>query len=305
MSRVWWLSLRLAACVLLGLGVTIGAAQAIEVPASSRLDGRIQYVNYKPGEVFLVRTSPGFASRIVFAPGETILGISSGFKQGWQFQKGPPGNVLYLKAQTVKGEGENNNIAPEGEAVSGWNTNLSVTTDQRMYDFDLRLVPGSNSKGVPTNYTIAYVVQFRYPDADRAKAAEEENRRVVETRLAAKPAPVNWSYSMQVGKKSSAIAPTLAYDDGRFTYLRFPNNREFPTAFLVADDESESIPNSHIDPAQPDFLVVHRVSKAMVLRLGEQVVGIYNERFDPNGVSPQDGSTVPGVKRVLNSGSAK
>lgn len=303
MSRFTRAMPRAIAAGLLCAGLAGGVAQAIEVPASSRLDGRIQYVNYKQGEVFLVRTMPGYATRIVFAPGERILSASSGFTQGWQFNVS--GNVLYLKAQTVKGDGESGNVKPEGAEVSGWNTNLAVTTDQRMYDFDLRLLPGSNSKGGPTNFNVAYMVQFRYPEADREKARAAERERQVETRLSAKNAPVNWAYSMQIGKNSAGIAPTLAYDDGRFTYLRFPSNREFPTAFLVADDKSESIVNSHIDPSSPEILVIHRVAKAMVLRLGEQVVGIYNERFDPNGVSPLDGATVPGVKRVLNTGSGK
>ncbi|MBD4588067.1 TrbG/VirB9 family P-type conjugative transfer protein, partial [Xanthomonas citri pv. citri] len=83
-----------------------------------------------------------------------------------------------------------------------------------------------------------------------------------------KPAPMNWHYSMQVGKDSEAIAPSMAYDDGRFTYLRFPNNRDFPTVFLVAGDKSESIVNANVDPSVPDILVVHRVAREMVLRLG-------------------------------------
>ena len=107
---------------------------------------------------------------------------------------------------------------------------------------------------------------------------------------------------MQIGDASENIAPTMAYDDGRFVYLKFPNNRDFPSAFLVAADKTESLVNSHIDPAVPDTLVLQRVSKEMVLRLGNAVVGIYNDSFDPDGVPANQGTTVPGVKRVIKAG---
>ena len=40
----------------------------------------------------------------------------------------------------------------------------------------------------------------------------------------------------------------------------------------------------------------------MVLRLGNAVVGIYNDSFDPDGVPANQGTTVPGVKRVIKAG---
>lgn len=45
-------------------------------------------------------------------------------------------------------------------------------------------------------------------------------------RLAAKPSVVNTQYALAEGADSADIVPTLIYDDGRFTYLRFPGNRE-------------------------------------------------------------------------------
>ncbi|NEK79305.1 MAG: TrbG/VirB9 family P-type conjugative transfer protein, partial [Xanthomonas perforans] len=93
--------------------------------------------------------------------------------------------------------------------------------------------------------------------------------------------------------------------DGRFTYLRFPNNRDFPTVFLVAGDKSESIVNANVDPSAPDILVVHRVAREMVLRLGSAVVGIYNDSYNMDGVPTNTGTTVPGVERVIKSGEVK
>jgi len=45
--------------------------------------------------------------------------------------------------------------------------------------------------------------------------------------------------------------------------------------------------------------VADRVARRFVLRLGGSVIAIINEAFDLDGVPPVDGTTVPGVARVL------
>jgi len=52
-----------------------------------------------------------------------------------------------------------------------------------------------------------------------------------------------------------------------------------------------------------DTVVVHEIAKRFVLRLGDEVVGLWNDAYDMDGVPPQDGTTVDGVKRVLRSDS--
>jgi len=41
-----------------------------------------------------------------------------------------------------------------------------------------------------------------------------------------------------------------------------------------------------------------------MLRAGSAVVGIWNEAFDPDGVPPDGGTTVPGVRRALKADAA-
>jgi len=270
-------------------------AFAVDVPVSSRYDNRIQYVNYNAGDVVLVRALTGMGTRIVFGDDEEIIDIASGFTQGWEFSDRR--NILYIKPKSVQ-QGENLYLAPQS---GQWDTNLMVTTNRHMYDFDLKLMPGSNQNGSSALHRVAYRVQFRYPDQEREQKRIKDQAQITQAKLDAAPAPLNWNYSMQVGKNSDGIAPTMAYDDGRFTYLRFPNNRDFPAVFLVAADKSESIVNSHIDPAKPDVLVVHRVSPALILRLGNAVVGLYNESYDTDGLPPAHGTTVPDVQRIIKS----
>ena len=115
-------------------------------------------------------------------------------------------------------------------------------------------------------------------------------------RIDAAPHVVNTRYAIAEGAASADIVPTLIFDDGRFTYLRFPGNQEVPAVFHVLGDGSESVVNARMEG---ELLVVDRVSRRLMLRAGSAVVGVWNEAFDLTGRPPEDGTTVPGVQRVL------
>jgi type IV secretion system protein VirB9 len=119
---------------------------------------------------------------------------------------------------------------------------------------------------------------------------------LVSERLQAKPQVLNSSYSLAEGQASADIVPTLVFDDGRFTYFRFPGNREVPAVFHVLGDGSETLVNTRMED---DLLVVDRVSRRLMLRAGQAVVGVWNEAFDLDGVPPSGGTTVSGVQRVF------
>jgi type IV secretion system protein VirB9 len=66
--------------------------------------------------------------------------------------------------------------------------------------------------------------------------------------------------------------------------------------FHVRGDGSETQVNARMED---ELLVVDRVSRRLTLRAGSSVVGLWNEAFDQDGLSPDAGTTVPGVERVL------
>jgi len=135
----------------------------------------------------------------------------------------------------------------------------------------------------------AAVVTGRAPPVSEAAALAE--------RLAAGPRIVNASYSLAIGDRSDDIVPTAVFDDGLFTYFRLPGNREIPAVFHVTADGQETLTNTRMEG---DLLVVDRVSRSMRLRVGEQVVSVFNEAFDLEGRSVnKSGVTVDGVERVL------
>ena len=124
-----------------------------------------------------------------------------------------------------------------------------------------------------------------------------DEKTLVSERLAlARPLPRNWAYSMQLLPGGEEIAPTVLFDDGRFTYFKFPANREVPSIFYISPNGEEQRLNFHMEG---DIAVIQRMGRRFVLRLGQAVVGVWNDAFDLDGVAPVAGVTVDGVSRDL------
>ena len=288
------MNVRYSTIGLLGL-LSSGPVLALEQPRRASLDSHIQAVRYHDGDVVQLNSYPGVATHVVLAPDEQVQNMASGFTKGWDiFQRG---NNLFIKPRSVK-QGDTLLEPKAGQ----WDTNLAVTTTRRLYTFLLRLQPLAKHSFLPPA-SVAYRVVFHYPGDEAVAAQRKAALATTRERLATRTAPRHWNYSMQVAPDSDAIAPAMAYDDGRFTYLRFPGNREMPAVFVVAADKTESLVNTHIDPDRPDVLVVQRVAPELALRLGNQAVGVFNEAYDAEGLPPMDGTTVPGVARRLRSAS--
>jgi type IV secretion system protein VirB9 len=271
----------------------VGQALALQTPEPPpEGDSRIRYVAYHPDQVVRVDAGLGYSTRIVFAVGEEILDIASGDSAGWHFMVRK--NILYLKPKV------------ENSA----DTNVEIQTNKRAYSFDLRVVGKSQAVSVSVPGKIItessdwgltqdamYRVQFVYPDDEKVRQTTTVTTQKLEDLKNATRVQVrNWKYTMQVFKNSKDLMPSAAFDDGRFTYFRFPNNREFPAIYAVRDDGSEQLLNTHVEE---DWIVVQRLAKKFFLRINDQTIAVYNEAFDVDGVPATSGSTISTVDRVL------
>jgi type IV secretion system protein VirB9 len=252
-------------------------AQAVDLPGWNH-DSRVRQAIYRAEDVVRIEAQRGFATHIALDPHEHILVVAPGDRDGWQVVASKGGHDVYLKPQ-----------------LAAHDSNLEIGTDRRSYSFDLVVLPLKARFG---NDREMYRVTFVYPDELAKQAPGDLDAAVVAKRLAQPSTVRNSQYSMQVMPDSDDIAPTAAWDDGRFTYLRIPNNRRMPAIFRVADDGTESVVDKHVEG---DTIVVHEVAKRFALRLGSEVVGIWSDIYDMEGVPPHDGTTVDGVKRVLRS----
>jgi len=262
---------------LVGLMMVSPVVRAYDLPGWSD-DSRVRQIVYAPDAVVRIQAQRGFATHIALDPHEQIQVVAPGDRDGWQVVANRGDHDVYLKPQ-----------------LAAHDSNLEIRTDKRSYSFDLVVLP---VKAKFDTGDEMYRVTFAYPDEVKALAHAKTDAEIVARRLGQPPVVRNTRYSMQVMPHSDDIAPTAAWDDGRFTYIRIPNNRRIPAIFRAAEDGTESVIDRHMED---DTIVVHEVAKRFVLRLGDEVVGIWDDAYDMDGVPPHDGTTVMGVKRVLRS----
>jgi type IV secretion system protein VirB9 len=293
-------SLRIAS-TLVAAGI-LGHGAAV-IAAADTADPRLREITYDPAGVVTVPVKRGTVTLLVLGADEAISEVASGVgadcsrpEATWCVAAQRGGRTIFLKPKA---------------AASGIN-NLAVVTDRRVHSFRLTVLPDNDPRQP------LYRLFVRAPAASRVALESPAQQQlqtlpvlpltqpappeqVVAERLQAKPQVMNARYSLAEGTRSQDIVPTLVFDDGRFTYLRFPGNREIPAIFHVLGDGSETLVNARMED---DLLVVDRVSRKWMLRAGNAVVGLWNEAFDLDGAPPEHGTTVPGVQRVLKSSPA-
>lgn len=284
-------------------------AHAARFPTRSADDPRIGYVDYKQDEVIRITVQRGIATRILLAPDEKIA--SGGAGTGFPADCNKPELEWCLHADA----GSNQILVKPREGAT--HNNLELRTNQRDYSFEFDVVsepvPRQQQRTVPSAKpeTAMYRVVFRYPERSNIDAGQLARALLRQVPLqdaaggiaaasaAPGPVPRNWRYSMQIGAGSEDIVPTLVFDDGRFTYFRFPANREVPTIYVIASSGEEARVNFHMDAADADITVVERMGRRFMLRLGSAIVSIWNDAFDSYGIAPADGTTVDGLARSI------
>lgn len=274
------------------LGAFLSSAASAE-PA----DPRLRDIWYDPQAVVTVPVKRGIVTDIVLDPGEAITEVASGLGSdcskpdaSWCIAVQPGGRHIFVKPKSTA-------TAPN---------NLAVVTDKRAHSFRLEVLADGDSHPPLYRLSVHAALSRATPIAPSQplaapsllvpEAVPPRPAEVIAARLAAAPTVVNANYSIAEGVGSHDIVPSLVFDDGRFTYLRFANNREVPAVFHVQGDGSEALVNLRMEG---DLLVVDRISRQLMLRAGSAVVGLWNEAFDPDGLAPKDGTTVSGVARSV------
>ena len=281
-------------CVLAGTARSAGEVQPT--------DPRLREVMYDPKAVVTVPVKRGVVTLVVLDADEAITEVAAGLggdcakaEATWCVAAQPGGRNLFVK--------------PKSTASAA--NNLAVVTDRRTHSFRFVVLADGDPKA-PVYRLVVRAPASRQVMSPRVALRDSEllqaltamppaprqssPQQVIGERLQTKPQVLNTSYSIAEGKGSEDIVPALVFDDGRFTYFRFPGNREVPAVFHVLGDGSETLVNARVED---DLLVVDRVSRRLMLRAGSAVVGVWNESFDLDGVPPGGGTTVPGVQRVL------
>jgi type IV secretion system protein VirB9 len=235
----------------IALAAFSGAA-ALEQTTPGAEDPRIRTVFYDPDQVVAVVGDLGYQMMIEFGDGEHIENVSIGDALGWQVTPNKKATLLFLKP-----------------VAKGALTNMTVVTDRRRYAFELR-ARASRPGG---RRDMTYLIRFLYPPEPPPPAAQ----------AAPPPAPPvmrNRAYSYT---GSRAVLPALVFDDGRFTYFRWPDGSATPALFLVEKDGSESLVNYGV---RDGFQIVEQIAPRFVLRNGKEIAYVINDAWREPSAGP-------------------
>lgn len=283
-----------AALAMLALGASLGMAVQAQTPAKPKTDQRVQTLATDGEAVIDVAVQRGQLTHVVLPPGESFT-LPPATGQGARCDD-------ETHAWCIVAQGRDLFIKAKPSAKSN---NLILVTERRRFALELRAVDRGGlmrlSLMPPTNADTVAASGSDGPGAAKAvrvASLAADPQRLLQERLAAAPIPRNAQYSMAVGKASEDIAPSMVFDDGRFTYLKFPGNRPLPAIFQTSPDGSEETVNVRM--GEDELLVADRVARKLILRLGQSVVVVVNDAFDLEGQAPVEGTTVPGVARALS-----
>lgn len=161
-------------------------------------DSRIKTFVYNANEVFSVTTEYGYQSNIEFGENEAIDTVSVGDRVGWQII--PANRRLFIRAMEENAH-----------------TNMTVITNKRAYQFDLKSSSASNVIG---SEQLVYVVRFYYPGESEGPAPGNFGS------LSAPP-PLPASVPMGFG----APTPTISYAPASpISYVPTPSPMMAPAA---------------------------------------------------------------------------
>ena len=260
-----------------------------ETPVRGKYDPRVRVVDYNPLNVVKLSTFYGVSTHVQFEDGETIKYVAVGDDQAWRVV--PKDNHLFIKP-----------IATEGD------TNVTVVTDKRTYQFALVIQPREiKDKTAWSDPNLIFSLSFRYPDdemkaeiaADK-KAEEEREYKDVQKKLALQKNNEIKNFNYWVAG-SEEISPTTAYDNGRFIFLSFGNNKDMPAVYEVDNAGNESLINTNV--VNGNTIVIQRLVSQLMLRKGDYVASVVNRSFDVNGgIDNTTGTVSPDVKRTIIKG---
>jgi type IV secretion system protein TrbG len=230
--------------------IAVANAEARAASSADRFVGGMQIFAYDPGRVYEVWTAPLRVTTLTLAPGETVTSKAAGDTVRWQIGEASSGAGPNQRTHVL--------LKP---LERGLETNLVVTTSQRVYFLQLR-------SGAPDGFNAAVAWDLGAvipPDA------------AVSTGVAANPAdplvtpsgPLDAHYRIAPRGRAPRWTPTSVFNDGTRTFITFAADLkvdEAPALFVIAPDGQTQMVNYR---QQGGLFVVDRVFDRAELRLGD------------------------------------
>jgi len=223
----------------------------------------IQYYDYAPGVVYTAVTSPGYVTTIALRPGEKLITAAAGDTTRW----------LVQSVESGSGQSEQTLILVKPRK-GGLQTNLLITTDQRVYTLDLTSTDSTTYHTmIAWNYPYGDLVMIRDQLAERQAVAQA----TIASGMDLSKANFNYLILRQKHSSTPAWCPLRAFDDGQKSYIQFPPKvtvTEAPPLFVLGRNGDAQLVNYRV---KGDWYIVDRLFDKAELRIGQApqtVVGI-------------------------------
>jgi P-type conjugative transfer protein TrbG len=225
--------------------------RAAQSPDEEGYSNAVMTYDYEPGALFQVFSAPLRLTVLQLQPGEQIVGQPAGgdttrwkVALGRSAENGVPVQHIYIRP-----------VRP------GLHTTMAINTDRRTYLLELH------------SYADTYMAAVRWNYSDDASTLELATVGASPKSPQVNLEDVNLSYRVQVLKGHPTWVPVQVFDDGRKTFIRFPESmlrREAPALFVLtraARNADSQLVNYRV---RGEWYVVDRLFEAAELRLGER-----------------------------------
>ncbi|MGL4767993.1 MAG: TrbG/VirB9 family P-type conjugative transfer protein [Formosimonas sp.] len=217
----------------------------------------LRVYQYVDNGTYPVQTALGVVTQIEISPREQVKDFSSGLSNGWELVRRD--NVFYVKPKDT-----------------GVDTNFIVRTAAHNYIFELKVVSSNwksldQVKDVGANYKVA----FTYPEGTEFSAPDNSDSGFSINYDSNKKYHI--SYDVAAERGEDWLVPLRVYDDGKFTYVHMKSNEGLPTGtFPTVYGRKESSGEEFLvnTSVEGNVIVVHGVYSIMVLRHGDNVIGL-------------------------------
>ncbi|SEM96429.1 type IV secretion system protein VirB9 [Luteibacter sp. UNCMF331Sha3.1] len=217
--------------------------------------------DYQADRIFTIRAGLGITTQIELSPNEQVLDYSTGFSSGWDLTRRD--NVFYVKPKNVDVD-----------------TNMMIRTATHSYILELKVVATDwKTLDQARRAGVQYKVTFRYPSdtSFQAETKAVEKAPELDTSLV-KGRDYHFDYDYAKKRRVAPwLVPTNVYDDGRFTYIRMPDLKHFPTGnfptiYMREKGHGEdAIVNTTVEG---NTIVVHGTYPYLVIRHDKNVIGL-------------------------------
>jgi len=221
---------------------------SLQKPTSGNYVNAIMYFGYQTGLLYQIYCAPLHITDIEFQVGEKIISASGGDTSRWSISETTSGNDNQQEAHLL--------VKPRAPDI---NNVVVVTTNKRAYHL---LLKSSDNTYMP-------IVAWHYPDdglfinhqLSSSNADEKANNLSQLDKL-----DFNYTVKLAAGSYLPDWTPSLVFNDGQKTYIRFPNSATNAPTLFIGSGDSDRVVNYRV---AGDYYIVDTVIRQGELRMGQ------------------------------------